>query len=292
VPDEQSNLNSPRRASGNRRRGRRGGRGRGRGARPATPETPETEAPAAEQTALPPETVDTTAVAPDESAPHVENEVESTGGFREPHPETPEGFSSHEVPSHAEMQEPEPVTEVPAAEPERTPAPEPPREQHREERRPHRREDRREERREERPTPVPPPPRVAPAQRQWAKPSDFRPAAPTAISQAVEHAMFIATALKELHDQMDEILELVEVAERQKLADEREIEELRRALRRIQPQRQQSQSHHQPHHQQQRHQPRREEPRHNQPHREQSEKHEESPRPSEAHEPTEPPHRD
>ena len=36
-------------------------------------------------------------------------------------------------------------------------------------------------------------------------------------------------------DQLDEVLELVEVAERQKLADEREIEELRRALRRIQP---------------------------------------------------------
>ena len=36
-------------------------------------------------------------------------------------------------------------------------------------------------------------------------------------------------------DQLDEVLELVEVAERQKLADEREIDELRRALRRIQP---------------------------------------------------------
>jgi len=36
-------------------------------------------------------------------------------------------------------------------------------------------------------------------------------------------------------DQLDEILELVELAERQKLADEREIDQLRRALRRIQP---------------------------------------------------------
>ena len=39
-------------------------------------------------------------------------------------------------------------------------------------------------------------------------------------------------------DHLDEVLELVEVAERQKLADEREIDELRRALRRIQPPRQ------------------------------------------------------
>ncbi|MGD0744313.1 MAG: hypothetical protein ABSA45_04075 [Verrucomicrobiota bacterium] len=39
--------------------------------------------------------------------------------------------------------------------------------------------------------------------------------------------------LKQTLDQMEEVLELVELAERQKLADEREIESLRRALRRI-----------------------------------------------------------
>jgi hypothetical protein len=98
---------------------------------------------------------------------------------------------------------------------------------------------------------------VAPAQRQWVKPADFRPAEDTAIHEAVAHATFIANALKELHEQMDEILELVEVAERQKLADERELDELRRALRRIQP-------NNRPSHQQQpqqRFQPRRDEPR-------------------------------
>jgi multidrug resistance efflux pump len=77
---------------------------------------------------------------------------------------------------------------------------------------------------------------MPPAQRQWVKPADFRPAEDTAIHEAVAHATFIANALKELHDQMDEVLKLVEIAERQKLADEREIDELRRALRRIQPQ--------------------------------------------------------
>jgi len=102
--------------------------------------------------------------------------------------------------------------------------------------------------------------------------------------------MFIATALKELHDQMDEVLELVEIAERQKIADERELEEFRRALRRIQPQRQQPP----PHYQSQRPQPpqrpqsRRDEPRPPLPQREPVEKREEPPSPPEA----EPPHTD
>jgi hypothetical protein len=101
-----------------------------------------------------------------------------------------------------------------------------------------------------------------PSQRKWVKPVDFRPAAPSAISQAVEHALFIATALKDLHDQMDEVLELVEIAERQKIADEREIDELHRALRRIQPQRS-APAHHNPH--SQRPPQRREDPRRAQP---------------------------
>jgi hypothetical protein len=54
----------------------------------------------------------------------------------------------------------------------------------------------------------------------------------------VVHATEIAEGLRELVDRIDEILELVEVAERQKLADERELDNLRRALRRIQPPRQ------------------------------------------------------
>ncbi len=81
----------------------------------------------------------------------------------------------------------------------------------------------------------PEPPRPKP----WVKPADFRPAETSAISQAVAHATEIAESLKHTIDQLDEILELVELAERQKLADEREIDELRRALRRIQPPRHQ-----------------------------------------------------
>jgi hypothetical protein len=74
-----------------------------------------------------------------------------------------------------------------------------------------------------------------PAPRAWVKPADFRPAETSAIHQAVAHATEIAEDLRELVDRIDEILELVEVAERQKLVDERELDNLRRALRRIQP---------------------------------------------------------
>jgi hypothetical protein len=46
--------------------------------------------------------------------------------------------------------------------------------------------------------------------------------------------MQIVESLKRAADQMEEVLELVELAERQKLADEQEIESLRRALRQLQ----------------------------------------------------------
>lgn len=45
--------------------------------------------------------------------------------------------------------------------------------------------------------------------------------------------MEVVEGLKRALDQMEEVLELVELAERQKLADEREIESLRRALRQL-----------------------------------------------------------
>ena len=79
---------------------------------------------------------------------------------------------------------------------------------------------------------------LRPPKPAYVKPADFRPAETSAIHEAVSIATEIATSLKQMIDQLDEILELVEVAERQKLADEREIDELRRALRRIQPPRQ------------------------------------------------------
>ena len=53
----------------------------------------------------------------------------------------------------------------------------------------------------------------------------------SAIHQAIDEVMAVVDVLKRAVDQMEEVLELVEVAERQKLADEREIENLRRALR-------------------------------------------------------------
>lgn len=56
----------------------------------------------------------------------------------------------------------------------------------------------------------------------------------SAIHQAIDEVMQIVESLKGALDKMEEVLELVEVAERQKLADEREIESLRRALRQLQ----------------------------------------------------------
>jgi hypothetical protein len=44
----------------------------------------------------------------------------------------------------------------------------------------------------------------------------------------------IVESMRQTLVQMEEVLELVELAERQKLGDEREIDSLRRALRRIQ----------------------------------------------------------
>jgi hypothetical protein len=53
------------------------------------------------------------------------------------------------------------------------------------------------------------------------------------VSAAVGEVERIVEALKRAAEQMEEVLELVELAERQKLADEREIESLRRALNRM-----------------------------------------------------------
>jgi hypothetical protein len=71
----------------------------------------------------------------------------------------------------------------------------------------------------------------------------FQPAVPapraakpdgSAISQAVSEVTQVVESLKEALNQMEDVLELVEHAERQKLGDEREIESLRRALRQLQ----------------------------------------------------------
>ena len=56
----------------------------------------------------------------------------------------------------------------------------------------------------------------------------------SAISQAVSEVMAIVESLKQALERMEEVLELVEHAERQKLADEHEIDSLRRLLRQLQ----------------------------------------------------------
>jgi predicted RNase H-like HicB family nuclease len=56
----------------------------------------------------------------------------------------------------------------------------------------------------------------------------------SAISQAVNEVLQVVESLKQALDQMEEVLELVEHAERQKITDEREIESLLRALRQFQ----------------------------------------------------------
>jgi hypothetical protein len=56
----------------------------------------------------------------------------------------------------------------------------------------------------------------------------------SAISQAVGEVTQVVESLQEALNQMEDVLELVELAERQKLTDEREIDSLRRLLRQLQ----------------------------------------------------------
>ena len=62
---------------------------------------------------------------------------------------------------------------------------------------------------------------------------DFRHAAPAAVTSAIEQVNQIIEALRAALDDMQEVLETVELAERQKHADEQEIETLRRSLRHL-----------------------------------------------------------
>jgi hypothetical protein len=223
------------------------------------PETPAGELPPAPEPVeeiVTPEVVAQEAIAEPEG--DLSEPADTSGDFREPHPEEPAEAALAEQMS--------PVSSEPGAEaiPEAAhePAPEaPPAHEH-----------------EHRPAPEParqrPPARPIqpeyrrPEPRSWAKPPDFRPAEVSAISQAVAHATEIAESLKHTIDQLDEILELVELAERQKLADEREIDELRRALRRIQPPRYQPPPPRGPRRDEpRREEPRRDEPRRDEPHR-------------------------
>jgi hypothetical protein len=61
-----------------------------------------------------------------------------------------------------------------------------------------------------------------------------RPAPPETIQKAIEEVNVIIETLRDTLDEMDAVLELLEVAERQQTADEQEIESLRRAMRGMQ----------------------------------------------------------
>jgi predicted RNase H-like nuclease (RuvC/YqgF family) len=54
-----------------------------------------------------------------------------------------------------------------------------------------------------------------------------------AISDAIEQVNRIIEELKHSLDEMEEVLETLELAERQKIDDEREIQSLQRALRQL-----------------------------------------------------------
>jgi hypothetical protein len=55
-----------------------------------------------------------------------------------------------------------------------------------------------------------------------------------AVTEAIEQVNHIIETLRATLNDMEEVLETVELAERQKIADEREIETLRRGLRQVQ----------------------------------------------------------
>ena len=84
------------------------------------------------------------------------------------------------------------------------------------------------------------PVRPAPSKQKFQPPVS----APRAIKragspllQAADEVAEVIESLKQTLAQMEEVLELIDVAERQKLTDEREIESLRRALRQLQSRR-------------------------------------------------------
>lgn len=56
----------------------------------------------------------------------------------------------------------------------------------------------------------------------------------SAVAEAIEDVYRITEALKKVMEDLDELLETLELAERQKIEDERELDQLRRALRQVQ----------------------------------------------------------
>ena len=62
---------------------------------------------------------------------------------------------------------------------------------------------------------------------------ELRPAQPMAVQEAIEEVNHIIEMLRASLDEMEAVLETLELAERQKIADEQEIETLRRGLRQL-----------------------------------------------------------
>ena len=62
---------------------------------------------------------------------------------------------------------------------------------------------------------------------------ESRPAQPMAVQEAIEEVNHIIESLRATLIDMEDVLETLELAERQKIADEHEIETLRRGLRQL-----------------------------------------------------------
>ena len=76
---------------------------------------------------------------------------------------------------------------------------------------------------------------AAPPAEAAPPPPDREPHAPavTGVQKAIEEVSHIIATLRSTLEDMEEVLETVELAERQQTADEQEIETLRRSLRQL-----------------------------------------------------------
>ncbi len=78
------------------------------------------------------------------------------------------------------------------------------------------------------------PPRPLPAPASGPPQREVSHRQPSPLEEAIGHAERILASLKTSLEEMEEILELLEIAQAQKTGDEREIMDLRRALQRLQ----------------------------------------------------------
>ncbi len=232
VPQENSSgAGSQSEGKPRPRGGRRGGparRGRGRGPRgprvaPTQSDSASPEqalaAPDIEQRQAPQPVENDEIPFPEAEAPS-ERDVHADEAAPENYPDQPEAEAGQSEPFDAELPRDEapPHAAFDETPPER-PAP---------------------QRREPRAPGFPHPPR------QGHRPQPTQPA----IDRAIEQVNQIIDTLRDTLDDMDEVLETLELAQRQKILDEQEIEKLQRALRGLQrpreqgrtPQRPQSQS--------------------------------------------------